>query len=390
MALLQDPIDLVENDSLDRDIHKVALDLASYGMDPDSVLRGPGTLEGPRRYLQHDAALHVYFEYAASCRKQNQRVASYTVFMRVFRKVFRSHLQFRGGSQHAQCTACLGYKQELRQCHSVKRRQLILERYMEHLFMQWLDRQVWWGISALSTMWFERAAKLGLEAAYSSIAVNVLGVIEDSMDQAKFRIPRMRRSGRVAKALDALHRPALHVLGLWAMGGLLEFAVADEDLLRDSNTQLEALARALSSIHSKYTRLPLGLHLQQDNCVREGKNSFVALFMIALVLIGTFKWTCMCFLRKGHTHECIDQAHALRLASRSLLCRVYLPSSSLPCHCRKFQSYRRFRQNVGKVGERSGKGREKVGGGQEQVGEGPSTWARLPNSTWWVGPLRGA
>ncbi len=32
-------------------------------------------------------------------------------------------------------------------------------------------------------------------------------------------------------------------------------------------------------------------------------------FMLILVLLGVFKWTVLGYLRRGHTHESIDQVH---------------------------------------------------------------------------------
>lgn len=53
--------------------------------------------------------------------------------------------------------------------------------------------------------------------------------------------------------------------------------------------------------------LPLGLHIQQDNCCREGKNVYLLRWCIMLVLCGITRWTTMMFLRSGHSHENIDQ-----------------------------------------------------------------------------------
>jgi hypothetical protein len=82
-------------------------------------------------------------------------------------------------------------------------------------------------------MWFRNSLSLTSQAFWGAVATSVLAAIEDGMDQAKFRVPRMR--GRVPKALDKLHRPALHVLGVWIQGCLLDFAVTDEDLKKDTS-----------------------------------------------------------------------------------------------------------------------------------------------------------
>lgn len=72
--------------------------------------------------------------------------------------------------------------------------------------------------------------------------------------------------------------------------------------------------------------LPMGLHIQQDNCSREGKNQFVLRFCIILILLGTFRWCCLGFLRTGHTHENIDQLFAqvcTVLARKSGCCETW-------------------------------------------------------------------
>jgi len=65
----------------------VALSVANYGTDPDLVLNGPGTLHGPRRYLQHDSPVHLFYEYVSWCRHSNNMPGSYSTFLRVFHKV---------------------------------------------------------------------------------------------------------------------------------------------------------------------------------------------------------------------------------------------------------------------------------------------------------------
>jgi hypothetical protein len=201
----------------------------------------------------------------------------------------------------------------------------------------------------VSTSWFQKCAQLGREAAFASVAISCVAVIIDGMDQAKFRIPRMRYVQRAAKAMEVLHRPSLHVIGLWIQGAVLELAVGDEDLRKDSSTQLEVLARGLDKTLERFGTLPLGLHLQQDNCVREGKNTHVANFMMLMVLLGVFKWTQLGYLRKGHTHENIDQAcrqtylqpHPSRAASTcaaicaDMFCRSLMASQTINCSVAK-------------------------------------------------------
>ena len=127
------------NEELQRKTASLALSLASYGLDMASAEKGPGFLAGPRRYFQHSKIIHVYWEYLGwmKAHRGDDDPASYTVFYRVVKKVFKDHLGFRkkGGSQHAECDQCCEYKRELQKECNFKRREAIIERcdiYEEH------------------------------------------------------------------------------------------------------------------------------------------------------------------------------------------------------------------------------------------------------------------
>lgn len=156
-----------------------------------------------------------------------------------------------------------------------------------------------------------------------SVATNLLTIMADGMDQCKFRIPRLRQ--RASKLLQRLFRPTLHVLGLWAHGFAIDLAVSDEDVCKDSETQLEALSRCLSKIHAACGTMPMGLVLQQDNCPREGKNQCVLSYMILLCALNVFRWTVCSYLRVGHRALASSSADVSR--SRSGHSRIV--SSSL-------------------------------------------------------------
>ena len=94
-------------------------------------------------------------------------------------------------------------------------------------------------------------------------------------------------------------------------GAFLDIRVSDEDMMCDSCSQLEGISLVLDKALSRFGSLPLGLHLQQDNCIREAKNTHIANFMIMLIMLGIFKWCVLGYLRKGHTHENIDQVRCV-------------------------------------------------------------------------------
>ena len=137
----------------------------------------------------------------------------------------------------------------------------------------------------------------------SALASSVLSVIEDGMDQAKFRVPRVLTRSH---AFERLLRPALHVQGIWAHGGGYQLVVSDSDVCKDTTGNLEVLCRLLSDLYAEFGTLPLGLHLQLDNTSRENKNQKMLRFAIMLVAKKVFRWVCLSFLVTGHTHSGLD------------------------------------------------------------------------------------
>lgn len=134
----------------------------------------------------------------------------------------------------------------------------------------------------------------------ASIVLSVVTLICDGMDQAKFKTPRLANGARHAKMIEALFRVTLHVVCCWAHGAVLALYVADEDLKKDSETQIEIISRTLEMVYVS-KGLPLGMHLQQDNCSREGKNTFLFAFCVSLVVRGVFRFASLGFLRTGHS-----------------------------------------------------------------------------------------
>lgn len=132
------------------------------------------------------------------------------------------------------------------------------------------------------------------------MASSVLCCIIDGMDQAKFRCPKLRT--RPSKYVEALYRPTLHCSGVWIHGAQFSFHVANEDVKKDSTTQLETLFLNLSMLLDSHTQLPLVLRVQQDNCFREGKNQYVCAAMILVVVLKVFRASCLGYLRTGHSN----------------------------------------------------------------------------------------
>ena len=138
-----------------------------------------------------------------------------------------------------------------------------------------------------------------LRIASSLVSSSVLCCIMDGMDQAKFKTPRYKL--RPSKRLESLYRPTLHCSANWLHGYGLGLFISPEDLKKNSETQIEVLFLGLSRLKDDYGQLPMGLHLQQDNCYREGKNQFLTAAMMMLVVLRIFRHTALGFLRTGHS-----------------------------------------------------------------------------------------
>ena len=130
-------------------------------------------------------------------------------------------LRIRKTGCHAKCTECELYKRDLRSgTLSLRARAQTMDRYTAHIVQQWLDRQVYENMQDLSRSCLS-ALRQGYMWQASVLASSVLSVIEDGMDQAKFRVPRVLVRSH---AFERLLRPALHVQGIWAHGGGYQLA----------------------------------------------------------------------------------------------------------------------------------------------------------------------
>ena len=125
----------------------------------------------------------------------------------------------------------------------------------------------------------------------------------DGVDQAKFRVPRVSTK---THAFDKLIRPALHVQGAWCEGFAYHFAVADADMKKDSNNNLEVIARLIDDMYQKYAALPLAISLIQDNTSRECKNQMMLKFSVKLVALNCVESFTYLYPEKGHTHGPLD------------------------------------------------------------------------------------
>ena len=132
-----------------------------------------------------------------------------------------------------------------------------------------------------------------------SIASSAMALAIDGMDQAKFKLPRVK--GRQSKLFQRLFRPRLHVAASWVHGESISFAISDEDCKKDSSAQCELVSRAIDGVLTRAGGLPHGLAVQQDNTAREGKNQYFMSYLALLPALGAFRWVVASHLRPGHS-----------------------------------------------------------------------------------------
>ena len=135
------------------------LDAAIYNPDANNI--GPGTIKGPRRFVQTTTATSLYQDYCGYERAAGREASCLNTFLRCFHKVFETHLGFRSKGLHTYCDFCSRMKVETKKAKTKERRQEVQRLYSNHLVQQWLDRQFYWSMRALSAESFRTSQRLG-------------------------------------------------------------------------------------------------------------------------------------------------------------------------------------------------------------------------------------
>ena len=245
----------------------------------------------------HETHPFVFLELEAWCNAQEIAKPSFQTLLRALKQC--GCIRFRKtAGQHPNCDTCMYYKKRLRATHSPQVRTEVLEDYCKHIFLQWLDR----GVDSSSTELSRMCRKmLGMGDRLNTMArrSSCWLIRVDGVDQAKFRVPRCATKSH---AFEKLLRPALHVQGAWCEGFGYHFAVADADMMKDTNNNMEVMARLMDSLYQKHEALPLAINLLQDNTCRECKNQLILNFAVKLVALGCLESFTFLYPEKGHTH----------------------------------------------------------------------------------------
>lgn len=249
-----------------------------------------------------------------SCEYEERQPPSFPTFLRALGQVKCLRMRKSAG-QHPNCDLCVLFKKQLRAAKGCDERRLVLDDYCKHLLDQWLDRQADGNNTEVSLACRrlldngQLLANLGRDLSHVVIRI-------DGVDQAKFRVPRVLRT---THDFDKLVRPALHVQGAWCHGFCFHLAVSDADMKKDSNNNMEVLARVLEDLHVRHGAVPRSIYLIQDNTSRECKNQRVIKFATRLVAMGVVDQFEFAFPEKGHTHGPLDGTYGqlcVKLACR--------------------------------------------------------------------------
>lgn len=250
--------------------------------------------------------MDLFLQYQSYCESAGMESAAFSTFRRVMQTIFKSHLRFRDRGDFGQCDVCHKLRKRIKHSSTKITRAVSVKLYSQHLLKQWADRAFYWNLRTLSRNFFGQALHFNKRFAGSDIASSVLTIIQDGMDQAKLRLPKFGY-GKLSKSATKLYRPATHLMATWLHGFRLYLYLSDEDVKKNSETSLETSALSLQHLFEQSASIPLTVHLQQDNCYREGKNRFVMSFLLLLHILGVCRFPSMGFLRTCHSHEDVDQ-----------------------------------------------------------------------------------
>ena len=168
-----------------------------------------------------------------------------------------SFMKFRQKSQHSVCAVCTRHKLLIRNlgAHLLARKEQV-RKFTEHLRAQYRDRLEYWSLRGVSR----------LRSSFQ------LTCIIDSMDQAKFGLPRSEVCR--AKDLSTFVRPKCHLTAIIMHGHGVFLAISKHDMPKNSSVMIELLSHALTEISKTgYPMQQTRLCVQADNTVREMKNN---------------------------------------------------------------------------------------------------------------------
>ncbi|KAF4699215.1 hypothetical protein FOZ63_006020 [Perkinsus olseni] len=201
---------------------------------------------------------------------------------------YRKHQRF------GRCQDCCESQIALAKCSCDADKNVILDRYQQHLESVKLQRMVYY-----------RAKLESIEN-----PDEFLTIIADGPDQYLTRVPHLIWDGRPPKYDDTcLPKLKLELVICHGRRGPNIFLyVAPPDKSHGSNMVIESFERTLYALQQS-EGLPRRLHVQLDNPTGENKNKFVFAYLAEKISEGLLDRVDIMFLPPGHTHEDVDMRH---------------------------------------------------------------------------------
>ena len=175
--------------------------------------------------------------------------------------------------------------------------------YALHLKRQYADRVEYWKHRAQS-----RQRQIGPDSLLH------ISLIVDSMDHAKFRLPRSRVF--LSKEFSGFLRPCLDQTAVIIHGYAVLVYLSGPHLPKDSSFMCDILMNSLHFLNSELSvdLRRVRLWLQSDNTCRETKNNCLTRAAAMLVSGRHLHSVRINQLRTGHSHEDIDQLFSMMTA----------------------------------------------------------------------------
>lgn len=276
------------------------------------------------RYIQHTTVSILYWQFLATWDTLKGQVPEhrgkgaeeklgqppcYNTFRARYKEVWRHYLKIRQPTEHAQCIFCFRMQRIIMDgSQSLEARREAAAAMQKHQRDQYTDRALYWNLRLAS-----------------QVHGDVLVIIVDAMDKAKFAWPRWPWE-RKPKDLADLCRPRMDFTAVLAHGYCAGLFMSAETLSHGSDFCIDVLCRTIQHVQEICRRrgapLPRHLVIQSDNTVAQAKNQWVCLWLSWLVAQGHFETATLNFLRVGHTHEDIDQFFSL-IVSLILKCHHF-------------------------------------------------------------------
>jgi len=263
-----------------------------------SVLAADNTRHVPIRYLNPGCFEDLYCLYTAE-HDDHQRVSKSTLY-KAWAERWKKFIRFRNIGQGKRCKLCAQIDEERLNATTVDEKQAVAQLKHEQIKKIKADREV----SLTTNYMAEKDAINQTETGEGQ----VIKIIIDGMDQAKFKVPRNLAS---SAEFEKLWRPTLHVVGVICHGHLEGYFIMPSDLAKDANMNCTVLSRTLDIVAKTCLKpnmaMPQNLAVAADNTTRESKNQWFANFQGCLVSRGKFLTAQQQFLPSGHSHNELDQ-----------------------------------------------------------------------------------